>query len=86
MLVYGAAGLICTVDYSHQRSAGTKVMGAVRHSGDIMNQAESEGKQTMSVTFADLVGFVPAFSCNCRGGRCLKHFSLLNLPMDDKEK
>ena len=55
MLVYGNAGLICKVDYAHQRSFGTKIDGAVSHSGDILNQRNREGRQTMTVTLEDLV-------------------------------
>lgn len=56
LLLYGEAGLIGFVDYEHVRSLGTKRLGAVRHSGDILDNGERRGKQTISVDLALLVG------------------------------
>ena len=55
MLVYGNAGLICTVDWQKTRSWGTKVVGALQHSSDILDMEEQKGMQLMSVRLSDLV-------------------------------
>ena len=55
MLLYGKQGHIATVDFQDRRSFGTKIVGAVSHSGDIIDDEWQTGKQTMSVRLADLV-------------------------------
>ena len=55
MLVYGEGGLICIVDWSTTQSVGTMIVGAVLHSGDIIDDDERKGMQTMSVHLPNLV-------------------------------